>query len=39
MKPLSNQQRLFLVESDQLYRAWREVQWRHIEYRYGMRWK
>ena len=39
MKPLSDQQRLFLVESDQLYRAWREVQWRHIEYRYGMRWK
>jgi hypothetical protein len=39
MKPLSDQQRLFLVESDQLYRAWREVQWRHFEYRYGMRWK
>lgn len=39
MRSLSDQQRLFLVESDQLYRAWREVQWRHIEYRYGMRWK
>ena len=39
MKPLSDQQRLFLIESDQLYRAWREVLWRHMEYRYGMRWK
>ena len=39
MRPLSDQQRLFLVESDQLYRAWREVEWRHMEYRFGMRWK
>lgn len=39
MKLLSDQQRLFLVESDQLYRAWREVLWRHQEYKYGMRWK
>ena len=39
MRPLSDQQRLFLVESDQLYRAWREVRWRQMEYRYGMRWK
>jgi len=39
MKPLSDQQRLFLVESDQLYRAWREVLWRHQGYKYGMRWK
>lgn len=38
MKPLSDQQRLFLVESDQLYRAWREVAWRHQGYKYGMRW-
>ncbi len=39
MKPLSDQQRLYLVESDQLYRAWREAAWRHDEHRYGMRWK
>ena len=39
MKPLSDQQRLFLVESDQIYRAWREVLWRHRDYKYGMRWK
>lgn len=39
MKPLSDQQRLFLVESDQLYRAWREVLWRHQGYKYGMRWR
>ncbi len=39
MRPLSDQQRLFLVESDQLYRVWREVMWRQAEYRYGMSWK
>lgn len=39
MRPLSDQQRLFLVESDQLYRAWREVMWHQAEYRYGMSWK
>lgn len=39
MKPLSDQQRLFLIESDQLYRAWREQFWRHEDYKYGMRWK
>ena len=39
MKPLSDQQRLFLVESDQTYRAWREIFWRHRDYKYGMRWK
>jgi hypothetical protein len=39
MKPLSDQQRLFLVESDQLYRAWREICWRHQDHKYGMRWK
>lgn len=39
MKPLSDQQRLNLVESDQVYRAWREATWRQHEYRYGMRWK
>ena len=39
MKPLSDQQRLFLVESDQIYRAWREILWRHRDYKYGMRWK
>lgn len=39
MKPLSDQQRLHLVESEQLYRAWREVVWRQQEYKYGMRWK
>ncbi len=39
MKPLNDQQRLNLVESDQLYRAWRQAQWRSRDYRYGMRWK
>lgn len=39
MKVLTDQQRLFLVESDQIYRAWREAVWRHHDYRYGMRWK
>ena len=39
MKLLSDQQRLFLVESDQTYKAWREVLWRHHDYKYGMRWK
>jgi hypothetical protein len=39
MKLLSDQQRLYLVESDQLYRAWREAVWRQQEYKYGMRWK
>ena len=38
MKPLSDQQRLFLVESDQLYREWRELVWRRQGYKYGMRW-
>lgn len=39
MNPLSDQQRLFLVESDQLYRVFREMVWRQHDYRYGMRWK
>lgn len=39
MKALSDQQRLFLVESEQLYRAWQELAWRHQEYKFGMRWK
>lgn len=39
MKPLSDQQRLYLVESDQLYRAWQQARWRNHDYRYGMRWK
>ena len=39
MKLLSDQQRLYLIESEQLYRAWREVVWRQQEYKYGMRWK
>jgi hypothetical protein len=38
MKPLTDQQRLFLIESDQLYREWRELVWRHQSYKYGMRW-
>jgi len=38
MKPLSDQQRLFPVESDQLYREWRELVWRRQGYKYGMRW-
>lgn len=38
MTPLSDQQRLFLIESDQLYRAWREVAQQVRQYRFGMRW-
>lgn len=39
MRVLQDQQRLFLVESEQLYQAWRELLWRHSDYKYGMRWK
>ncbi len=39
MRALQDQQRLFLVESEQLYQAWRELLWRHSDYKYGMRWK
>lgn len=39
MKVLQDQQKLFLVESEQLYQAWREVAWRQNDYKYGMRWK
>jgi hypothetical protein len=39
MKALQDQQKLFLVESEQLYQAWREVAWRQNDYKYGMRWK
>ena len=39
MKPLTDQQRLYLVESEQIFHAWREAVWRQREYRYGMRWK
>lgn len=39
MKPLTDQQRLQLVESEQIYDAWRQAHWRRHDYRYGMRWK
>jgi len=39
MRSLTDQQRLNLVESDQVYRAWREAAWRQHEYRYKMSWK
>lgn len=38
MIPLDEQQRLFLVESDQLYRAWLEAYRQARSYRYGMKW-
>jgi hypothetical protein len=38
MVPLTDQQRLFLVESDQVYRAWEVAIRQHEQYRYGMRW-
>ncbi|MCL2523932.1 MAG: nucleotidyltransferase domain-containing protein [Betaproteobacteria bacterium] len=38
MFPLSDQQRLFLVESEQVYRAWETAVRQHEQYRYGMRW-
>jgi hypothetical protein len=38
MKTLDHQQQLFMVESDQLYRAWIEALRHARSYRYGMRW-
>ena len=38
MQPLDHQQQLFMVESDQLYRAWLEALNHARSYRYGMRW-
>jgi hypothetical protein len=36
--PLSDQQRLFLVESTQLYQAWREACRQAQAHKYGMKW-
>ena len=38
MRPLDNQQRLHMVESEQLYRAWIEAYRQAMSYRYGMKW-
>src|ERR1700688_4568610 len=38
MTPLSDQQRLFLIESDQVYRAWEAAARQKGQYRYGMKW-
>lgn len=38
MIPLNDQQRLFLVESSQLYEAWRDATRQAVSYRYGMKW-
>ena len=38
MFPLSDQQRLFLVESTQLYHAWREANDQSQQHKYGLRW-
>ncbi len=38
MQSLDHQQQLFMVESDQLYRAWLEALNHARSYRYGMRW-
>ncbi len=39
MRPLSNQQRLHLVNSEQLYENWLDAHRRASQYRYGMHWK
>lgn len=39
MRTLSNQQRLHLVNSEQLYENWLDASLRLVHYRYGMRWK
>ena len=38
MYPLSEQQRLFLVESSQVYAAWSEARDQVQNHRYGMKW-
>lgn len=38
MQALDHQQRLFMVESDQIYRAWLDALHHARAYRYGMRW-
>lgn len=38
MQSLDHQQQLFMVESDQLYRAWVDALHHARSYRYGMRW-
>jgi len=38
MTPLSQQQRLFLVESTQLYEAWAGTRQQMQSYKYGMKW-
>ena len=38
MVPFTDQQRLFLVESEQIYRAWEAAVRQHAQYRYGMKW-
>jgi hypothetical protein len=39
MIPLNDQQRLFLVESTQLYAPWVQARQQLASYKYGMRWK
>ncbi len=39
MKPISHNQRLAWVNSDQLYEAWRDAANHWRSYRYGLRWK
>jgi hypothetical protein len=39
MRLLTDQQRLFMVESEQIYQAWRDAVWRHEDYKYGLQWK
>jgi hypothetical protein len=39
MKPMSHQQSLALVNSQQLYEGYVAATWHAAEYRYGMRWK
>lgn len=38
MKPLSDQQRLFMVDSIQLYEAWQAAAMQVRAHRYGMKW-
>lgn len=39
MKPLTNQQRLHQVNTEQLFESYRSAQSHQVAYRYGMRWK
>ena len=39
MKPLNEQQRLFLIDSNQLYEAYEQARFQVLAHKYGMKWK